>query len=264
MPEHEKKPTPDPVVIDDIRFLPETLARKPMRDADIYAFLDGGPSIPLQIKILRDERERFAPRADGWGKDSPFRKNVPLPDGIGEWEYEHLTFPPEEFARFNTDITIQGDRVGWLSDFLKASFVMVRPKQRVLIEELDPGMNYFFPMKVFNRDTGDLVSGEYCYWVTRRRMWFRPKAVVPIDRRLRAVSSDGLGRMEVAWELKNNPILKNFVSNLPCWTLGSDNIFPAMSAVLFRRFKAESSTGLPEIETTKFLDRDFSQCIGHF
>ena len=259
-----KSALPDPVVIDGITFRPETPTREPQREARVYAFLDGGPSIPLQFDWSMDGKEDFAPRANGWGANSPHRAKQALPDEIGEWEFEILTFPPEAFERFRSDVTIVAERSGWLSDFLQGSFVMVRPAPRTVIDALDPDMNYFFPINVLDRDTGDLITGEYCYWVPRRRLWFRPKERRGSDKRLHRVSSYGLGRADVAWELANNTPLQNLLGTLPLWTLGAQNIFPAMSAHLFRRFKEEGFTGLPEVMTEDGDERDFSQCIGHF
>ena len=101
---------PKPVRIENRLFKFELPTAQPLKEANIYAFLDSGPSIPLQMNFVPEEFDLFVPRLEGWGKDSPYRVSMPVPKEIEHWHYELLTFPPEVFSPFVVDISILGER----------------------------------------------------------------------------------------------------------------------------------------------------------
>ncbi|MEO1611981.1 MAG: hypothetical protein AAFU55_06470 [Pseudomonadota bacterium] len=256
---------PKPVRIEGTTFRLEVPDGIVKRDALFYVFSNGGPNVPLEVQFLDDYvHKRFSPRTEGWGYDSPYRVWTDVAADIGEWKLEILTFPPEAFAPFYADVSVRGDRLGWLSDIHAGSMEMVRPAVRAIIEELDPGMNYFFPMKIFNRDTGEVVSDEYSYWLPRRRMWFRPKDRPTGERRLGMPFEGPFSSDAEAWELIHNHALRRFVGEFPFWGLDWELTAPAMSASAYRHLKAEKFVGLQEITSTGVYDRDFNQNIGCF
>ena len=191
-----------------------------------------------------------------------------LPEEVGEWRLEILTAEPEDFAPFFTDIRVRRDRWHWMTDVTEGNKLMVRPAVKAVIEELDEEMNYFFPMKVFDRDTGELISDEYHYWIPRRRLWFEPKKSLKErwdeGKRETVPFVGAFSDVEKVWEFQNNAPLREFLGKLAFWGLSGSLSDVAFSNPVFHRLKSEGFTGLVENTATGHWDRNYFQNIGHF
>lgn len=204
---------------------------------------------------------------EGWGNDSPYRKHIDLDVGNQRWEMFEYTFPPEAIAPHLSNISISHERAHWYADFSATHLALiVTQRARDCIEELDPGMNYFFPMTIAVRETGELLEDQRYYWKPRRGLRYDfPKPHGPLHEVPYRASSP-FANSEVAWELTNNEKLREFVGDLPFWTMEKNNFNFAMSSSAFKRLKAEKFTGLLEIEGKNRLAANFDQNrnIGHF
>jgi len=157
-----KKNGQEAIRLDGHDFILEEPNREVIREALFYVHYASTTGPVMKIEWVRDYSQ-FSVRNEGWGKDSPHRVWHDLPEEVGEWRLEILTATPEDFAPFLTDIRVRRDGWHWMSDVMTGSKLMIRPAVKAVIQELDGEMNYFFPMKVFDRDTGELISDEYHY-----------------------------------------------------------------------------------------------------
>jgi len=166
-----------------------------------------------------------------------------------------------------SNISIRHERAHWYADFSATHLALiVTERARDCIEELDPGMNYFFPMVITVRETGDPLPDKRYYWWPRRELRYNlPDPHGPLRKVPYRVDSP-FGDSEVAWELTNNEKLREFVSSLPFWAMATNNFNFAMTPSVFTRLKAERFTGLIEIEgeNRRAAGFDHNRNIGHY
>ncbi|SPJ31091.1 hypothetical protein [Falsiruegeria mediterranea] len=253
----------DVIKLDGHDFILEEPSREVIREALFYVYYASTTGPVMEIEWVRDYPQ-FGPRNEGWSKDSPHRVWHDLPEEVGEWRLEILTAEPEGFAPFFTDIRVRRDRWHWMTDITEGNKLMVRPAVKAVIEELDKEMNYFFPMKVFDRDMGELISDEYHYWIPRRRLWFEPEVFKRSDRVVDMPFVGPFARIDTAWELTHNQALRAMAAEYPFWGLSASLTDVAFSNPVFHRLKSEGITGLVENTATGHWDRNYFQNIGHF
>ncbi|WP_095589074.1 hypothetical protein [Actibacterium ureilyticum] len=244
-------------------FILEEPTRAVLRDALFYVMFRSTTGPVMGMEFNRDYAQ-FSVLQEGWGKDSPHRHWQDLPAEIGEWQLEILHFDIEDFAPFLTDVRVRRDRWHWMTDISEGNHAMVRPAVKAVIEELDREVNYFVPMKVFDKDSGDLISDEYHYWIPRRRFWFLPSQRRGDDQRMTVPFTGSFSRTDAAWELANNTALREYVKNIPFWGLHIRLSDIAFSSSAFHRMKSEGFSGLVENTATAMWDQDLNQNIGHF
>lgn len=244
-------------------FILEEPTRAVLRDALFYVMFRSTTGPVMDMEFNRSYAQ-FSVLHEGWGKDSPHRQWQDLPEEIGEWQLEILTFEVDDYAPFLTDVRVRRDRWHWMTDVSEGNHVMVRPAVKAMIEELDGAMNYFIPMKVFDKDSGELISDEYHYWIPRRRFWFLPSLRRGDGQRLSMPFTGAFSDEDVAWEMRNNRALRSYLVKIPFWGLSTDLFDIAFSSDAFRRLKSAGFTGLVENTATAMWDQDLNQNIGHF
>lgn len=181
---------------------------------------------------------------------------------------EMITCPPEAMAPLLSNFSVEADYADWVPDIWSSHLALiVTAKVRQVIEELDPGFHYFYPMTIRVTQTGDPLPEEHFYWVPRRRMFFRPdrEGATPPGA-WSAWEDGGFSNRQNVWEYINNTALRSFLGELPFWTEGLKTFSFAMSKPVFHRLKQEGFTGLLELECEDRYDEDCdrSHNVGHF
>jgi hypothetical protein len=141
---------------------------------------------------------------------------------------------------------------------------LVRPQTKELICDLDPDMSYFFPVNMYDRDSGKLIDDSYEYWLPRRRCLFTDDSVFNPDRRMTQPFPGPFSFPDVGWELTHNQSIREFLATIPFW--GRDNSLHefAMSPESFRALKSHGISGLVENTAENQVERNYSQNVGHF
>ncbi|MEL7470389.1 MAG: hypothetical protein AAFN27_18185 [Pseudomonadota bacterium] len=182
----------------------------------------------------------------------------------------YYTFPPEAIAPHLSDIVINPERAHWFPDIFAVHLgLIVNAAVRAVIEELDPDNNYFFPLNVYvDGDTDPLPEARF-YWKPRRQLNFTARKQVDAHGNLYETPFEpGLtfANEQLAWELKFNEPVREFIATLPFWTSGPDLFGFGMSVDVFRRLKSEKFTGLLELTSDNRNSKDFdrSHNVGYF
>ncbi|RED18657.1 hypothetical protein [Pontivivens insulae] len=186
----------------------------------------------------------------GWGMDSPFRKRIEMPEPQPLWDAYLYDFEPKDIGPYLQDFSVNGARAHWVPDIWTAvNGLIVTERARNVIKELDPGLSYFFPMTITITETGEPLPERRFYWKPRRTFDFWDSLGGKSLGRLTKPFSAGcaFGRLEVAWQLTNNEVLRDHLASLPFWTLEPDNSNFGMRPDVFARLKSELFTGLIEI-----------------
>lgn len=263
--------TDKPYTLDGITYYRETPTNRVIHDgAKFFAFIQIVNDNVFSQHFVKEGVRPVSGRRPGWGRESTYREVQPMDVGNARWEMKFYTFPPEAIEPHLSDLTIEEKRAHWLPDFYGNYLgLIVTERAKAVIEELDLGMNYFFPMSIKIRETGQGLGEPRFYWRPRREIDFSllrsgeehgPLLSTPY------VAGSPFSDAEIAWELANNERLRDFLADIPFWNLSHGLVEFGMSPGVFKRLKQELFTGLIEIEGTDPLDEDFdhNQNIGCF
>lgn len=258
----------EPFTVDGVTFYREEPTTEVIhQDATIFTFNHTTNDAAFWTEHENKEIFPVSIVEKGWGRDSPYRKQIDIDVGHPRWEMFEYTFPPEAMAPHLCNISIRHERAHWYADFSATHLALiVTERARDCIEELDPGMNYFFPMVITVRETGEPLPEKRYFWRPRRELKYNlPDPHGPL-RKVPYRPSSPFGDTEVAWELTNNEKLRELVSNFPFWAMETNNFNFAMSSSVFKRLKAEKFTGLLEIEgeSRRAAGFDHNRNIGHY
>ena len=253
----------DRVNIEGHSFVKEVPNQEVLREAAFYVQYGGPAGVVMELSKLEDYR-MLSGRRPGWGLGSRFHIEQPLPPEIGEWVHYIFDFPLEKFSEFYSDVCIRGDRADWMTDILYHAMPLVSPLFKEAICDMDPDLNYFFPARIFDRESGKLIDDSYHFWLPRRRFSFVPKERREFDKRSAPPFPGAFSSPDVAWELMNNSALRSFVQDLPFWGKGYAISGVAYSSPSFHKLKSLGLSGLVENTADRMVFRNLNQCVGHF
>lgn len=258
-------------VVDGVTFRKEkpTATTRPV-DAKFYVFTHSSLDGVFVREFVNDQVRLVSMLRPGWGPGSQHWTDLPIAPDVGHWKMRYYTFPPEAIAPHLSDFAIDEARADWYPDISATHLgLIVTEEVRAVIEGLDPGSSYFFPMQIRIIETGDPLPGTRYYWKPRREMVFtawtgRPGVNPVLTNKFPPGSS--FSNDQTAWEFANNQPLREFLGQLPFWTMGPRHFGFAMSPTAFRTLKAELFTGLLEMTADGYdsPDFDFSCNVGYF
>jgi len=262
------EPTDKPYSVDGVTFYKEQQSPAVIHtSAKFFAFVQPTNDDVYFTKYKDQNTHSISYIEPGWGHDSNYRVRLSLPAGMEKWSRLRYTFPPEAIAPYLSDITIKGERAHWYPDFgatVQSLLVTERAKQAIL--DLDPGNHYFQPARVTIAETGKPLPEQRFFWKPRNVMRFDHRA--PSRNLFRPPFRPGgaFWNAQIAWELKFNEALRDYVSRLPFWALDQDQFNFGMSPDVFRSLKAAGFTGLIEIVGDNYYADDFDRNanVGHF
>lgn len=262
------KPTDEPYTVDGVTFYKEVHSPNVVhQDARFFAFTKSTNDDAFFRKFANDDAFAISYIEPGWGHDSPYREQLTLPSGLDRWSRLRYTFPPAAIAPHLSDFTVKGERSHWFADFSSTYYgLLVTARARVAIEELDPDNHYFFEVNITIEETGDPLPERRFYWKPRNVMRFKHSKPQGPYFRPPFRSGGAFSDTEVAWELKHNEKLRNYVADLPFWTLDWDQFNFGMSPRVFQSLKSEGFTGLVEIDGEDYFADDFDRNanVGYF
>lgn len=257
----------DYIDVDSVRFHKETPSTDVKKDALFYAYFR--PALDGAFKLKYDrEWTNLSAQRPGWNAGSSYRVPVELPPELDPWHMELITCTPAAMEPLLSDFSIDGAYADWVPDIWASYHALnVTASARHVIEKLDPGFNYFYPMTIREIGTGDPLPGERFHWVPRRRLFVPYQRDADLTQGQFAVWEGGrFSNMKYVWQYNHNQDLRAFLADLPFWAEGFSTFSFAMSRPAFRQLKSKAFTGLLELECEdRYDDRcDRSHNVGHF
>ncbi len=231
--------------VSGLTYTPEVPSFEPVHDAAFYITCAGGAHAPLGAKHA-NEVEVLISFHRQWGKDSPYRVKGEMPSEFPNWRHEILTLTPEEFGPFHTDVTIRDDRIEWLPDIFRGSHWTVSERFKSVIEEIDPGWHYFFPVRILSESTKQTLRNDYFCWVPRRRFTYWPLEEHGPDAEIYPNLMNPALRADSLYVLTTDEPTREFFRSIPVWGVGLSLDHVVYSAATFRQLKSSGCTGLVE------------------
>lgn len=244
------------------RYVPEVIRREPLHDAIMYqisydtlAYFVGSDMIPRPERLIEYDTDL------GNGVMNQ-RVPQPLPEGMDRWSYNLITLgDPQNMAGLNLNPTYVGP--DYMCDVLPDIMVslccnFVRSNARDVIEAVDPEGSYFFPATILQKESHEPVDGDWWYWLQRRELHVVNREGLP--RWYNSTMNGYCRRSHVAYELTENPAVRNFISGIPIWGLG---FYVSFNREMFTALKAAGVSGLVELTRDKFDLEHYNENVGY-
>ena len=233
---------PDPLA----RLVREVPVREVGREALLYVLYSGTLDEVLRIEE-RGEQQILSHWQEGWEKGGRYWVRSVLPRGLERWRFEWTTLPDpaQDVAPFIAELALGPKGIAEvLPDVIPwVPFTLVRDHVRDLMLDLDPDGSSFVPAELFLAEDGRPVPGRWWHWIPRRRL-----ALTQRGEKLRdpLPFSGFIAGGHTAWQLRNDPAIRDFVATLPCWGMYDRFFEIAFNRPTFGAFKAAGVTGLVE------------------
>lgn len=137
--------------------------------------------------------------------------------------------------------------------------MIVSDLAKTFIEQHDVGHSRFVPLHVFARPEMTPVNGLWHYWILTHG--FRLKKDT-LDRTKRLRTSAGLD-IDIAWEVANNPVFRDYIGNFPFWCRWAICGKIAIRKDVFIAMKEAGLTGLNETASDSVIGREPHETVGH-
>lgn len=226
--------------------------------ADLYVLVGSDENVWPRINVKWNETGRRILRR------SPEIIATPQPTPLDEWVYESIDLTDEGFHTHFKPAELSGSNFVHLTDTIGWNPLrIVSSRLRSLLESLDIDGGRFFDFSYLDSETKEDVRAGYFFWLPRRYLRYKPKEKKQFAKPILPSVWGVLGKPDVTWEMKNNRLFRNFVSELPYWTAG-----PGFDQIVFRpdvfeKISALNLSGFNEAPAQNYLSREPHHTIGY-
>lgn len=182
----------------------------------------------------------------------PLQGRSKLESKLGPWDLQVFESSASELEAVGLihEVAVRDERADWMTDIaLSFPMSLVRKDVKEFIEEFDPQGSLFFPTRIIGRDSKkEIEGGPYFQWMPKRRLFLPLDYKAPPGSVIPETFVDGkFGADGPLYQFQNNPLLREWMSKTPCFSVGFDYQV-GFNAALFKALKSEGFTGLVERE----------------
>jgi len=232
----------------------------PSVEANLYVQL-GLQSEALWSKISVD----FAggPRGFTARQEEVVRDQQSVPEGMTDWQYEHLFISEESVAQRATPVEMPSASLEIIPDYLGwTPLPIVSARLKSFLEVEFPKGSQFFPFSYIDSETKQQIWPEFWFWLPTHKLNFRPQEKRSTKQNMRPQVWGALGGLDVTWEMYHNKVFQSFASQLPFWTTS-----PMFNEAVFRsdvyyRLKEKGISGFKEANSDNYLRQSPEDSVG--